>query len=42
MKELHIFGAPESTEGDTGPESILDQFIAGNFPNVERESGIQI
>ena len=34
MKELHITGALESTEWDTGPESILEQFIAGNFLNV--------
>ena len=41
MKELHIIGA-ESTEWDTGPESILEQFIARDFPNMGRESGIQI
>ena len=41
-KNLHIIGVPESAEGDRGPESIFEQIIAENFPNMGRETGIQI
>ena len=33
---------PEGTESDRGPESIFEQIIAENFPNLGRETGIQI
>ena len=41
-KNLFIIGVPESTEMDKGPGSIFEQIIAGNFPNLGRETGIQI
>ena len=40
-KNLHIIGVPESTaERDRGPESISEQIIPENFPNLGRETGI--
>ena len=33
-KNLHIIGVPESTERARGPESIFEQIIAENFPNL--------
>ena len=33
---------PECAERDRGPESIFEQIIAENFPNLGRETGIQI
>ena len=41
-KNLHIIGVPESTKRDRGPESIFEQIIAENFPNLGREIGIRI
>ena len=41
-KNLHITGVPEGTEKDRRPESIFKQIIAENFPNLGRETGIQI
>ena len=41
-KSLHTIGFPEGTERDRGPESIFEQIIAENFPNLGRETGIQI
>ena len=40
-KNLHIIGVPKSTERTRGPESILEQIIAENFPNLGRETGIR-
>ena len=41
-KNLRLIGVPESTNRDRGPESIFEQIIAENFPNLGRETGIQI
>ena len=41
-KNLHIIGVPESTKRARGPESIFEQIIAENFPNMGRETSIQI
>ena len=41
-KILHLVGVPEGTERDRGPESVFEQIIAENFPNLGRETGIQI
>ena len=41
-KNLHLIGGPEGTERNRGPESIFEQIIAENFPNLGRETGIQI
>ena len=35
-------GFPEDAERERGPESISEQIIAENFPNLGRETGIQI
>ena len=41
-KSLCLFGVPEGAERDRGTESIFEQIIAENFPNLGRETGIQI
>ena len=41
-KNLHLIGVPEGAERDRGPESVFEQIIAENFPNLGRETGIQI
>ena len=41
-KNLCLIGVPEGTERDTGPENIFELIIAENFPNLGRETGIQI
>ena len=38
-KNLCIIGVPER---ERRPESIFEQIIGENFPNLERETGIQI
>ena len=39
-KNLCLIGVPEGTERDRGPESVFEQIIAENFPNLRRETGI--
>ena len=39
-KNLHLIGVPEGTERDRGPESIFEQIIAKNIPNLGRKTGI--
>ena len=41
-KNLHLIGVPEGAKRDRGPENIFEQIIAENFPNLGRETGIQI
>ena len=41
-KNLYLIGVPGSTERHRGPESIIEQIIVENFPNLGRETGIQI
>ena len=41
-KNQHIIGVPEDVERERGPESIFEQIIAEYFPNLGRETGIQI
>ena len=41
-KNLCIIGVLEGAERARGPESIFEQIIAENFPNLGRERGIQI
>ena len=41
-KNLCILGVQEGAERDRGPERIFEQLIAENFPNLGRETGIQI
>ena len=41
-KNLCLIGVPEDAERDRGPESIFEQIIAENFPNLGKETGIQI
>ena len=35
-------GVPKGAERARGPESIFEQIIAENFPNLGRETGMQI
>ena len=42
MKNPRLIGVPEGTERHRGPESVFEQIIAENFPNLGRETGIQI
>ena len=41
-KNLYIIGIPEEAERERGPQSVSEQIIAENFPNQEKETGIQI
>ena len=41
-KNLCLIGVPEDAKRDRGPESVFEQIIAENFPNLGRETGIQI
>ena len=41
-KNLRLIGVPEGAERDRGPEYVFEQIIAENFPNLGRETGIQI
>ena len=41
-KNLCIIGNSENADRDRGPESIFEQVIAENFPNLGKETGIQI
>ena len=42
LHQIYIVGVPESTKRAKGPESIFEQIIAENFPNLGKETGIQI
>ena len=35
---IHIIGVPEEEERKKGPEKICEEIIAGNFPNVGKET----
>ena len=41
-KNLLLIGVPEGAERDRELESVFEQIIAENFPNLGREKGIQI
>ena len=41
-KNLPSIGVPEGAERDRGPETVFEQIIAENFPNLGEETGIQI
>ena len=41
-KNLCLIGVPENAWKDRGPESIFEQILTENIPNLERETGIQI
>ena len=41
-KSLHLIGVHEDTERARGPEYVFEQILAENFPNLGRETGIQI
>ena len=41
-KNPHLIGVPEGAERNRVPESVFEQIIAENFPNLGRETGIQI
>ena len=41
-KNLCLIGVPEGAERARGPEYVFEQITAENFPNLGRETGIQI
>ena len=41
-KNLRLIGVPEGAERDRGPEYVFEQILAENFPNLGRETDIQI
>ena len=41
-QNLCIIGIPEGTDMDRGPESIFEQIISENVPNLGTETGIKI
>ena len=41
-KNLHLIGVPEGAEREREPEYVFEQIIAENFPNLGRDTGIQI
>ena len=41
-KNTRLIGVPEGNEKDRGAEGVSEQNVAENFPNIGRETGIQI
>ena len=41
-KKSTFIGVPEGAKRDRGPESVFEQIIAENLPNLGKETGIQI
>ena len=41
-KNLHIIGVSEGAKRDRGTENVFEQIIVENFPNLGKETGIQI
>ena len=39
---IHIIGVPEGEERDKGAENILEDVAAENFPNLGKETDIQV
>ena len=39
---IHIIGIPEEEERKEGAEGVLEEIIAENFPDVGKETGIEI
>ena len=41
-KNLRLIGVPKGDERARGPEYVFEQILAENFPNLGRETSIQI
>ena len=41
-KNLRLIGVPKGAKRARGPEYVFEQILAENFPNLGRETGIQI
>ena len=39
---IHITGIPEGEERERGKENVFYKIIAGNFPNLEKKTDIQV
>ena len=39
---IHTIGVPEEEERETGAENIFEDIIAKNFPNLGKETNIQV
>ena len=42
QNNIHIIGIAEEEEREKGAEGILEQIVAENFPNLGKETGIEI
>ena len=42
VKQYRIIRIPEEEERERGAEDILEQMIAENFPNLGKDTGIQV
>ena len=41
-RKVYVIGVPEGAKRDRGPEYVFEQILPENFPNLGRETGIQI
>ena len=39
---LYIIGVPEAEEGEKGIKNLFEEIIAENFPNLKKETDIQV
>ena len=39
---LHIIGVPEGEEREKGTENVFEESMAENFPNLKKETDIQV
>ena len=42
QSNIHILGVPEEEEWGKGAEGLFEQIIAKDFPNLGKETGIQV
>ena len=42
QNNICIIGAPEKEEPEKGAEGLFEHIIAENFPNLGKETGIQV
>ena len=39
---IHIIGVPEGEEREKVIENLFDEIMAGNFPNLKKETDIEV
>ena len=42
QNNIHIIEVPEKEETEKGAEGLFERIIAENFPNLGKETGIQV